>query len=115
MVALPLHTRRYHARQYDQAHLLAVALARHLGRHAPARWLTRTRETRRQVGLNEAERADNLAGAFTAARQVAGQEVLLVDDVFTTGATARAAGVALLDAGASRVEVLTLARAFTHV
>ncbi|MCE9669310.1 ComF family protein [Myxococcus stipitatus] len=114
VVALPLHTRRYHARRYDQAQLLASALARHLGRRAPVGWLTRTRETRRQVGLNEAERADNVAGAFTARPEVAGAGLLLVDDVFTTGATARAAVAALLDAGATRVEVLTLARAFTH-
>ncbi|GMU02923.1 ComF family protein [Corallococcus caeni] len=113
VVALPLHVRRFRKRQYDQAHLLAGELAKATGRTAPGGWLTRTRETRRQVGLSEAERAGNVAGAFVASRAVKGQEVLLLDDVFTTGSTARAAGVALREAGAARVEVLTLARAFT--
>ncbi|QSQ10777.1 ComF family protein [Myxococcus landrumensis] len=113
MVALPLHTRRYHARKYDQAQLLAGALAKHLGQEAPVGWLTRTRETLRQVGLSEEERAHNVDGAFCATSDVAQRDVLLLDDVFTTGATARAAAMALCAAGASRVEVLTLARAFT--
>ena len=113
VVALPLHKRRYHTRKYDQAQLLAGALARATGRKAPVGLLTRQRETQRQVGLSEAERAQNVAGAFTASSRVAGQRVLLVDDVFTTGATARAAASALRDAGASHVEMLTLARAFT--
>ncbi|RKI45195.1 ComF family protein [Corallococcus sp. AB049A] len=113
MVALPLHVKRFRKRQYDQAHLLAGELAKATGRTAPAGWLTRTRETRRQVGLSEVERAGNVAGAFVASRAVKGQEVLLLDDVFTTGSTARAAAIALREAGATRVEVLTLARAFT--
>ncbi len=113
VVALPLHTRRYHARKYDQAQLLAGALAKATGREAPTGWLTRTRETQRQVGLNESERAGNVANAFTASSTVKGREVLLVDDVFTTGSTARAAATALREAGAARVEVLTVARAFS--
>ncbi|AGC42602.1 phosphoribosyltransferase [Myxococcus stipitatus DSM 14675] len=113
VVALPLHTRRYRARKYDQAQLLAGALAKHLGHEAPVGWLTRTRETQRQVGLSEEARADNVDGAFRATTDVADRDVLLLDDVFTTGATARAAATALSAAGASRVEVLTLARAFT--
>ncbi len=113
VVALPLHTRRYHARKYDQAQLLAGVLAKRTGRTAPVGWLTRIRETQRQVGLSETERANNVASAFTASPVVKGRGVLLVDDVFTTGATARAAAVALRDAGATRVEVLTVARAFS--
>ncbi|WP_342379035.1 double zinc ribbon domain-containing protein [Myxococcus stipitatus] len=113
VVALPLHTRRYHARKYDQAQLLAGALAKHLGHEAPVGWLTRTRDTQRQVGLSEEARADNVDGAFSATSDVADRDVLLLDDVFTTGATARAATTALCAAGASRVEVLSLARAFT--
>jgi ComF family protein len=113
VVALPLHTRRYHARKYDQAQLLAGVLAKATGREAPVGWLSRTRDTQRQVGLSEAERAHNVEDAFTAAPTVKGREVLLVDDVFTTGATARAAASALREAGAVQVEVLTLARAFS--
>lgn len=114
VVALPLHTRRYHARKYDQAQLLAGALAKATGRESPTGWLTRTRETQRQVGLSESERVSNVASAFTASpSRVKGHEVLLVDDVFTTGSTARAAAHALREAGAVRVDVLTVARAFS--
>ncbi len=113
VLALPLHPRRFHERQYDQAQLLASALAQATGRKSPVGLLTRARETRRQVGLTEAERAGNVAGAFTASPEVAGHPVLLVDDVLTTGATARAAATALREAGAPHVEVLTLARAFS--
>lgn len=113
VVALPLHPRRFRERGYDQAQLLASALARASGREAPLGLLTRARETRRQVGLSESERASNMVGAFAASPQVAGLELLLVDDVLTTGSTARAAAEALLQAGARRVEVLTLARAFS--
>ncbi len=113
LVALPLHDKRFRERKYDQTQLLAGELARATGREAPVGLLSRARETRRQVGLSEAERAQNVAGAFTASPSVAGREVLLVDDVLTTGATVRAAAAALQEAGAPRVEVITLARAFS--
>jgi ComF family protein len=113
LVALPLHDKRFRERKYDQAQLLAGGLARATGREAPVGLLSRARETRRQVGLSEVERAHNVAGAFIASPSVAGQDLLLVDDVLTTGATVRAAAIALREAGATRVEVLTLARAFS--
>ncbi len=113
VAALPLHVRRFQERKYDQAQLLAGALAKATGREAPVGLLARTRETKRQVGLSEAERSGNVAGAFLGSPDVAGRAVLLVDDVLTTGSTARAAATALIDAGATRVEVLTIARAFS--
>jgi ComF family protein len=113
LVALPLHDRRFRERRYDQAQLLAGELARATGREAPVGLLSRARETRRQVGLSESDRALNVAGAFTASPSVAGREILLVDDVLTTGSTVRAAATALREAGAERIEVLTLARAFS--
>ncbi|EAU69417.1 ComF family protein [Stigmatella aurantiaca] len=111
IVALPLHDRRFRERRYDQTQLLAGALARATGRRAPVGLLTRARDTPRQVGLDEGERARNVAGAFRASPLAAGQPLLLLDDVLTTGATARAAASALHEVGAGPVEVLTLARA----
>ncbi len=112
LVALPLHARRFRERRYDQTQLMAGALARLTGRRAPVGLLSRPRETLRQVGLSEHERARNVAEAFSASPAVAGRSLLLLDDVFTTGATARAAAAALRQAGAAHVEVLALARAF---
>jgi predicted amidophosphoribosyltransferase len=74
--------------------------------------LRRVKRTPPQASLTRKEREVNLNGAFTVPRpgRVRGKGVLLVDDVFTTGATAAACARALLDAGASTVKVLTLAR-----
>jgi predicted amidophosphoribosyltransferase len=95
-----------------RGHHPAEALARELG----ARWnvpvlalLARASGGARQRGLTLSERRANVRGAFTAARSPPG--VVLVDDVYTTGATANAAASALRRAGARRVEVVTFARA----
>lgn len=108
---VPLHVTRFQERRYDQASLLAVALARATGRPLQDTWLERTKATARQVGLSDQARAANVEGAFRATAEVQGQDVVLVDDVFTTGATARAAARALTQAGARTVSVVTLARA----
>jgi ComF family protein len=108
---IPLNVKRYHSRRYDQAALLAKEIAAHTGRDFKPTLLERSRDTPRQVGLSDTAREQNVAGAFAASREAWGGEVLLIDDVFTTGATARVATQALLDQGARRVEVLTLARA----
>jgi predicted amidophosphoribosyltransferase len=95
-----------------RGHHPAEALARELG----ARWevpvlalLARAGGSARQRGLTLAERRSNVRGAFSAARSP--QRVVLVDDVYTSGATANAAASALRRAGARRVEVVTFARA----
>ncbi len=112
VVAIPLGKQRLRERGYNQAALVAFPLALGLDvpflRHA----LSRTRETRSQVGLSAEERRQNVAGAFKAAgERVQGKTVLLVDDVMTTGATLDAAAQALLAAGAARVYAATVARA----
>lgn len=111
LVPLPLHTGRFRERGYDQATLLAVELGAVLKRPVRDGWLERTRATERQVGLHEDARDANVRGAFTASPDVRGQALVLVDDVYTTGSTASEATRTLLAAGATKVSVLTLARA----
>lgn len=99
-------------RQGERGHHPAERLARALGERwqLPCRPLVvRVRETERQRGLGLADRRRNVAGAF-AARPVTG-EVLLVDDVYTSGATVSAAAAALRASGAAHVNVVSFARA----
>ena len=111
--ALPLHPSRRADRKYDQAELLAGELCRKDADRKRLLLLDRVRQTSRQVGLSDVEREKNVRDAFRAREAARGLDVLLVDDVVTTGATARAAAQALLDAGAKSVRVLALARAFS--
>jgi ComF family protein len=113
LLPIPLHEGRFFERRYDQAQLLAEELGRRTGRTVAQGVLRRARATRRQVGLTESERELNVAGAFEAGPVSAGQRFLLLDDVLTTGATARAAARTLLDAGAAEVQVLAVARAYS--
>jgi ComF family protein len=109
---VPLHWRRRLQRGFNQAALLAAPVARRYG--VPVtRLLRRRRATSTQAGLSHAGRRNNVAGAFAVrrGRDVRGSRVLLVDDVFTTGATAGACAAVLKRAGAAYVAVLTLARA----
>jgi ComF family protein len=111
VVPMPLHWRRRLARGFNQAELLARAVARRYG-VGVTNAVRRGRATQAQAGLSNARRRINVAGAFTVHRPqaVAGRRVLLVDDVMTTGATAAACAAALREAGASYVALLTLAR-----
>lgn len=109
VTAVPLHWRRRWQRGYNQAELLGKAIAR--ARGIPVvRVLRRGSATRAQAGLSNAQRRENVAGAFRARRRVAGLRILLVDDVMTTGATAGACARALKKAGAKSVSLAALAR-----
>lgn len=113
VLPVPLHPARLAERGFNQAAELARPVARGLQipvLHGAAR---RARATRPQASLPEDERRRNLAGAFSAGPEVSGRRLAIVDDVFTTGATARAMAEALLAAGATRVEVWVVARGGT--
>ena len=111
IVPVPLHPRRLAARGFDQAWLLAREVAKALGATAHARAVRRIRATPPQVGLGRAAREANVRGAFVAYETVARSNVLLVDDVLTTGATLRACAEALMLAGARSVRAVVVARA----
>lgn len=113
IVSVPLARRRRIERGYDQAGLLADELAAAANRAGDRLRgaLLRIRETKPQVGRGRPERMRNVKGAFWANGSVEGRDVVLVDDVVTTGATAEAAARALLEAGAAKVAVVALARA----
>jgi competence protein ComFC len=111
IMAVPMHWRKQWERGFNQAELLAQPIAKRYGLRVASN-LRRTRYTKSQAGLTEAQRRENLRTSFCVKKpeQIAHQRVLLVDDVFTTGATLRAASAALKAAGAAHVSALTLAR-----
>src|SRR5689334_24527096 len=114
LVPVPLHWRRLWARRFNQAAALATVISRGSGVPVLDDVLRRLRATPQQVGLNRADRAGNVQGAFAVpdARHpaVAGKRLVLVDDVLTSGATADSCTRALLRAGAAQVDVLVFAR-----
>ena len=116
MIPVPLHSSRLRWRGFNQS--------LHLANHLAATWrmpvdpfvLRRCRSTPPQVGLDERARRRNVRGAFTVADKasVKGRAVLLVDDVFTTGATVNECAATLRRAGARCVDVVVLARVLPH-
>ena len=112
VVPVPLHTSRERERGYNQSQLIGAVLAQRLGIPQQSAALRRVVATRAQVGLDMQERRHNVQGAFVAdSHLVSGRDVLLVDDVYTTGATLGACAQALQDAGVRTVYGLTLTRA----
>lgn len=109
IVSVPLHYKRLRERGYNQSALLAKSLAKLTGFRCEYDILKRVKETPPQVGLTKEERLDNVKGAFECDGET-DTDILLIDDVMTTGATVNECAKVLKKCGAARVDVLTLAR-----
>ncbi|NLG87510.1 MAG: ComF family protein [Firmicutes bacterium] len=114
VIPVPLDSQRLKERGFNQAQLLAEEVARLWGWPLDTKILRRVRATLPQADLKAADRWRNVEGAFAASRRLMGKQILLVDDIYTTGATAEAASQALKDAGASAVYIATVAIASSH-
>ena len=113
MIPVPLYIQRLRERGFNQALLLVKELSHRTGIPYRKRVLQKKRLTLPQVNLSGAEREKGVKGSFqtTGKEELAGKSILLVDDVYTTGATVNECSKVLLAAGAHRVYVLTLAHA----
>jgi ComF family protein len=116
VVPVPLHARKLRQRGFNQAELIARAATKLMPVECRLTLcpevLQRCRETQSQIGLSRHQRRENMRGAFAVvkAEPIAGREILLVDDVFTTGTTVSECARMLRRAGASKVFVATVAR-----
>ena len=111
IIPIPLHKERQRQRAYNQSTLLVDELIKVWPILFQPDALFRVRKTAPQVGLNVHERQSNVTNAFWANDSVKGKSILLIDDVFTTGATMQAAAQALIDAGAKEVQGFAIAKA----
>jgi ComF family protein len=110
IVPIPLHPQRYRERGFNQAHEIARYAAQLLRIPVGTQYVRRRVPTLEQSGLSLAQRRRNVRGAFEVVRAIEARSVALVDDVLTTGSTARAAAEALSNAGVRHVEVWAVAR-----
>ncbi len=111
IVPVPLHTGREFERGYNQSNLLSLQVTQATGIPCESAWLRRIRGTTQQAQLAASERRQNVAGAFQASADVAGQSILLVDDVITTGSTLSACAEALRERKAKMVYGIALSHA----
>ncbi len=114
LIPVPLGRARQRTRGYNQSERIAAALGARVGLPVRCDLLFRVRETSTQTALTPEARHANVVGAFRAER-ADGLELVLVDDVFTTGATLAAAATTLVGTGAKRVEAVTFARAVVEL
>jgi ComF family protein len=114
IIPVPLHNKRLRERRFNQSALLAQEIAKRSGKAYLPDLLQRTRHTIPQQGLNYKERGKNVHGAFGVNKDhlqtLKGKAILLIDDVFTSGATLNECARVMKKAGAAAVNVLTVAR-----
>jgi ComF family protein len=112
LIPVPLHPTRKRERGFNQSGEIARHFSRIVGIPVAQYWLLRTRPTKVQAGLTRRERRHNVSGAFAMSKHadVRGRTVLVIDDVFTTGATLNECARILRQSGAARIAVLTVAR-----
>jgi len=112
IIPVPLHKQKLRERGFNQALLLAKKIGKKYSLPVNFSLLKRHKFTLTQTGLNRREREENIKGAFSVVdrKAVVGESLILIDDVFTTGATVNECARTLLKAGARKVAVLTLAR-----
>lgn len=112
VTAVPLHWKRLRDRGFNQSAILASLLAGKTGRRFIRNGISRARVIKHQVELPRNDRIKNVLGVFKIKnpQKFSGRHILLIDDVFTTGATLNECSKVLLDAGAKEVWVFTLTR-----
>lgn len=111
LVPVPLHEKKLAERGYNQASLVARAIAKRTRSRLVLDGIVRARETEAQARLQAREREENLAGAFRVTRQLASEQIVIVDDVVTTGSTADALATALEHSGGKVLGVLSITAA----
>ena len=112
IIPVPLHIERLRERGFNQALILAKAIGKKYSIPVNFSLLKRTKSTLTQTGLDKSQREKNIRGAFTVTdnAQAKGKSIILIDDVYTTGATLNQCAKTLIKAGAGKVAALTLSR-----
>ncbi len=115
IIPVPLSETRFKQRGYNQSALIAYPFSLGCGKEYSSKALRRIRDTESQINLSRAERKTNVMSAFSAQQnKIQRKTILLIDDVFTTGATLNSCASALLNAGAEDVYCLTVAKATSN-
>jgi competence protein ComFC len=112
LVSTPLHKRKFNQRGYNQSELIVSGIAKYLNAETADSCLSKIKFTKDQASLKENRRLENLKGAFFCIKPwlISGRKIILVDDVYTTGATMQECARVLKEAGAKEVIGLAIAR-----